>query len=1056
MDKMDKNSQGHDKRIFLTSLEDVWEEELEVLRRRRKRIRECKVGNKKAAEAKGDVADPFYTAVGLSLSGGGIRSALFNLGILQGLSRQGVLRLVDILSTVSGGGYIGGCLSALLSIKDPRERKELQGEEVFRFKMCDKPLFSTTWQNFPLRDSKRKRAYCENEQDAKPFHGENEQPSLWASHFSAKDEMRHLRNRSNYLLPGGSNFMTMFKSAGALGLNFLGPFLWFTGFIILTTTLYMGLISWYFSLAHVSLSLSSNNYTHILQEMGELFGSFCSWINIDRFIWFLLIPLLFFLITVFWGSRPIVKSEKLELQFIPRRLKIVLSINMLLLLLMVLPLAMCFKYQYAAFMVAPAFTIFLDIWLIFFHYGVVSKDSSDDFSTSRRRSLLYLRAGIFFMLFLYSLFLALLPFLIKSVSGMVMPLLQIIVGIGIKFLLDMDTKVTEPQTMLARYLASFKDTALNLAVFLFVLLFVLVIGRFADWYVWEGLWLQWPLFHEMHFARFFSVLGVGALLFWGMPIFNFNRISNHYFYRDCLSEAFLMTAVMDNKGEDTWKSNEDEAACIVRNLIQMKMTKLHGINACSHSSESDADSVAAMGPYHIINATLNLTASHDLKGLRRKTEPFIFSRLFTGSDRTGYIKTDRAYPGLTLARAITTSGAAVAPIMGMMTTRIRSFACTILGVRLGLWLRNPRCLAKELLKKDDKNETCPSFDGTIHDKDKIRYWMVPLLRELTGAVGDNKEIYISDGGHSGDNLGIVPLLKRRVKLVIASDAECDKDFLFNSLNNSLRTIFVDEGIKADMTLGYDLFKKNDQGLVKTHYMIGRILYPDRPWQASWLLVMKSSLIGHELTPILNYKKKSPDFPHETTANQFFSEEQFEMYRALGRHIAYYVMDDARKIEVLQGQDPWSGVDALCRALVEKLKKMSGVKSSKSEMQHPWDDIFHALWDCERVDFFSWKAFRKDIAEMAKDAKRANFTDTLICTLLKLHKWLEKNIKCFKQDGRRDFITILENYDIPRSIKEFQLLQKRLSLKEPRLFYIELDNDRYLSRHAKLVMKRKDC
>jgi hypothetical protein len=49
--------------------------------------------------------------VGLALSGGGIRSASFNLGLLQALYRRGILRQVDYLSTVSGGGYIGAWLS---------------------------------------------------------------------------------------------------------------------------------------------------------------------------------------------------------------------------------------------------------------------------------------------------------------------------------------------------------------------------------------------------------------------------------------------------------------------------------------------------------------------------------------------------------------------------------------------------------------------------------------------------------------------------------------------------------------------------------------------------------------------------------------------------------------------------------------------------------------------------------------------------------------------------------------------------------------------------------
>lgn len=81
--------------------------------------------------------------VGLALSGGGIRSATFNLGLLQALAKRGILRYCDYLSTVSGGGYIGSCLSSLLDNsdtsveedkfpfrfqrdKDPDERKEVK------------------------------------------------------------------------------------------------------------------------------------------------------------------------------------------------------------------------------------------------------------------------------------------------------------------------------------------------------------------------------------------------------------------------------------------------------------------------------------------------------------------------------------------------------------------------------------------------------------------------------------------------------------------------------------------------------------------------------------------------------------------------------------------------------------------------------------------------------------------------------------------------------------------------------------------------------------------
>lgn len=55
-----------------------------------------------------------YSLSALCLSGGGIRSAAFSLGIIQALADRGLLQKFDYLSTVSGGGYIGAWLSARL------------------------------------------------------------------------------------------------------------------------------------------------------------------------------------------------------------------------------------------------------------------------------------------------------------------------------------------------------------------------------------------------------------------------------------------------------------------------------------------------------------------------------------------------------------------------------------------------------------------------------------------------------------------------------------------------------------------------------------------------------------------------------------------------------------------------------------------------------------------------------------------------------------------------------------------------------------------------------
>ena len=60
-----------------------------------------------------NLPEPQDSLIGLAFSGGGIRSATFNLGILQALAEAHLLHKFDYLSTVSGGGYIGAWLAAL-------------------------------------------------------------------------------------------------------------------------------------------------------------------------------------------------------------------------------------------------------------------------------------------------------------------------------------------------------------------------------------------------------------------------------------------------------------------------------------------------------------------------------------------------------------------------------------------------------------------------------------------------------------------------------------------------------------------------------------------------------------------------------------------------------------------------------------------------------------------------------------------------------------------------------------------------------------------------------
>ena len=93
-----------------------------------------------------------------------------------------------------------------------------------------------------------------------------------------------------------------------------------------------------------------------------------------------------------------------------------------------------------------------------------------------------------------------------------------------------------------------------------------------------------------------------------------------------------------------------------------------------------------------------------------------------------------------------------------------------------------------------------------------------------------------------------------------------------------------------------------------HCAIGRILYEDGSYGI--LLYFKSSLSGDEKDYVLDYKKRNSDFPHENTSDQFFTEEQFEVYRSLGYHVVEGFFSGTDEVSVLMdGPRAWADVNA---------------------------------------------------------------------------------------------------------------------------------------------------
>jgi hypothetical protein len=354
---------------------------------------------------------------------------------------------------------------------------------------------------------------------------------------------------------------------------------------------------------------------------------------------------------------------------------------------------------------------------------------------------------------------------------------------------------------------------------------------------------------------------------------NVNRFSLHAMYRSRLIRAYL--------GASNAKRNPHPFTGFDEN-DNLKMWELQERPVGEERRDRP--------PFHIVNVALNLVAGRNLAWQERKAASFTISPLHCGSgiEDIGY-RRSRSYggpDGMSLGTAMTISGAAASPNMGYHSSPLVTLIMTLFNARLGWWLGNP---------------------GTAGDKtfsgDGPRLALQPLVAEAFGLTDDySRHVYLSDGGHF-ENLGLYEMIRRRCQMIVVSDAGCDKDFKFEDLGNALRKIRIDLEVEIEFFVLPRLYKfADEQGTIicnpdEPYGAIGTITYPELDGSGERLegvlLYLKPAMHGDEPTDVLNYRATHDSFPHEPTSDQWFSESQFESYRRLGLHIVTKEIDRLR-------------------------------------------------------------------------------------------------------------------------------------------------------------------
>ena len=348
---------------------------------------------------------------------------------------------------------------------------------------------------------------------------------------------------------------------------------------------------------------------------------------------------------------------------------------------------------------------------------------------------------------------------------------------------------------------------------------------------------------------------------------NLNYISLHRYYRDRLMEAFMPPPQTNGTTAPAFDADRAE------------LSGMCNVN----------------GPYHLVNTNVVLVDSDDQRWRVRGGDSFVLSPRYCGGTATGWVETAKYMQRdpLTLPTAIAISGAAANPNTGaggVGPTRrpMLSLLMALLNIRLGYWVPHPRT-----------------------GRQPVMNHFRAAWQELNprGYAEHRKLLQLSDGGHF-ENLGVYELVRRRVKVIVCCDAGADPGFDFTDLQVLMRRIGTDFGARIDFpsdnrienliprepdpqkvqarhpyTDAYPIGIR----LAKRGYVRGEVVYPDGA--RSTLILIKTTMIPGLDLLLRGYKGAHHDFPDQSTADQFFDEDQFEAYRELGCEIANSLLND---------------------------------------------------------------------------------------------------------------------------------------------------------------------
>jgi hypothetical protein len=361
---------------------------------------------------------------------------------------------------------------------------------------------------------------------------------------------------------------------------------------------------------------------------------------------------------------------------------------------------------------------------------------------------------------------------------------------------------------------------------------------------------------EVLIAAALAAVLFGLLYF----IADLNTWSLHPFYRDRLCRAFALKRVMED-GVPVARQRD------FKHLVQLSQSGV----------EPTTPGKASHWPTLLVCAAANVSDPGATPPGRGVTS-FTFSATAIGGPLVGASETKEFEDRLgrnrardiTLPAAVAMSGAALSPSMGKQTRRPLTFLLALANVRLGVWVPNPRHVGETWTQRGPGGRKPDCRD--VIKMPRPSY----LFRELLGRNRvDAKFLYVSDGGHY-ENLGLVELLRRGCTKIFCFDASGGDSF--TALGDAIALARSELGVEVDID-PVELVPDKESHLAARDCAHGTITYADGT--EGVLIYARTVMTSAVPFDVTAYYEDDPRFPHHSTADQLYTDQKFEAYRALG-------------------------------------------------------------------------------------------------------------------------------------------------------------------------------